>query len=85
MSSGLMLAALTLTRTSLLPTLGSGTSAARTSFLPYRATTNAFMWSFLSSQEASSGPTAKCTTIAALDSRAYPRSAQTMVVDSTAR
>ena len=26
--------------------LGSGTSAARTSFLPYRATTNAFMWSF---------------------------------------
>ena len=50
MSNGLMLAALTLTRTSLLPTLGSGTSAARTSFLPYRATTNAFMWSFLSSE-----------------------------------
>ena len=29
--------------------LGSGTSAARTSSLPYRATTNAFMWSFPSS------------------------------------
>ncbi|EDY56574.1 conserved hypothetical protein [Streptomyces sviceus ATCC 29083] len=43
LSSGLMLAALTLTRTSRSPTVGSGTSAARAPFLPYISTTNAFM------------------------------------------
>src|SRR5438552_19103333 len=42
LSSGLMLAALTRTRTSQGPTVGSGTWAARRPLLPYYSTTNAF-------------------------------------------
>jgi hypothetical protein len=48
LSGGLMLAALTLTRTSRLPTLGSGTSTARGPSVPYCWTTNAFMVAVLS-------------------------------------
>ena len=43
LSNGLMLAALTRTRTSRRPTMGSGTSAARGPAWPYFSTTKAFM------------------------------------------